>query len=146
MEPRDQVLEFLSSRYVVTLVTIDKHGYPTGRRVGFVHDSFLCWVPTPKRAVKLQQLARHPKALLSAFDPPTMRYLQIKADIEVDVDDDHIWMMRERYTVRYPRTAGNMTPESRTEFLGLWLRPYEVRADSIPGPGQTTLLRGADLG
>ena len=145
MDSRHLAHQFLTERGVVTLVTVDRQGYPTGRRVGFVNDDFVCWVPTPKGAVKLRQLARQPKALLLAFDPTTLKYLQVKADVTVIDDPDLVWSVRERYVEKYPRTRASLTPESRDQYVVLKLTPREVRADSIPAPGQSTCLSAADL-
>lgn len=145
MEDRKLVHEFLRERGVVTLVTVDRHGYPTGRRVGFINEGFTCWVPTPKGSTKLKQIARTGKAMLTAFDPPTNKYLQVKADVEVIDDPDVVWEIRERYGDKYPRTKASLTPESRAAFVALKLKPVEVRGDSIVGMGQSTVLRGPDL-
>ncbi|GIW05834.1 MAG: hypothetical protein KatS3mg060_0639 [Dehalococcoidia bacterium] len=145
MEHRQLVHDFLSERGVVTLVTVDRKGYPTGRRVGFINEGFTCWVPTPKGSTKLQQIARTGKALLSFFDPASNKYIQVKADVEVVDDPDLVWSIRERYSDKYPRTKANLTPESRDAFVALKLIPVEVRGDSIAGMGQSTRLRGEDL-
>jgi general stress protein 26 len=145
VEHRHLVHEFLSERGVVTLVTVDRHGYPTGRRVGFINDGFTCWVPTPKGSTKLQQLARSGKALLTSFDPATSKYVQVKADVEVVDDPDLVWSIRERYSEKYPRTKAGLTPDTRDAFVVLKLTPVEARGDSIPGPGQSTRVRGDDL-
>ncbi|MCS6800926.1 MAG: pyridoxamine 5'-phosphate oxidase family protein [Chloroflexota bacterium] len=145
MNDRQLVHDYLSERGVVTLITIDRHGYPTGRRVGFINEGFTCWVPTPKGSTKLKQIARTGKALLTAFDPATNKYLQIKADVEVIDDPDTVWAIRERYGDKYPRTKASLTPESRTAYVALKLRPIEVRGDSLVGIGQSTVLRGDDL-
>ncbi|MFN8532734.1 MAG: pyridoxamine 5'-phosphate oxidase family protein [Dehalococcoidia bacterium] len=145
MENQQLVHDFLSDRAVVTLVTVDRQGYPTGRRVGFVNDGFVCWVPTPKGSAKLKQLDRSARAMLVSYDSASNKYIQIKADVEVVDDPDLVWAMRERYGEKYPRTKSGLTPESRDTFVALKLVPKEVRADGVPAAGQATRLRAEDF-
>jgi general stress protein 26 len=142
---RQKALDLIESSPILVMVTTDKSGYPTGRRIGFVNDGFTLLVPTQRSAIKLRQLARSSRASVLFFDPATNRYLQIKTDVEIVDDHAFVDAVIDRYMEKYPQVADGMTPEARQNRIALKLVPRSLRGDGVLGPRQSLALEGEAL-